>query len=557
MADANSVSDTNKEETIPELVPEVKEIDVAENSEAKPDGATSTSSNLQEDFNAVLDDAISKLWDERLRNKSKGRRKRLSKDEEKTLIGQLIEALSGSENETESLQVMAKRLVQMVVEHKTGEYKIDELSKRCSLLMKDKEDLNGQYKKSKLALTKLESLCRELQKHNRLMKEECDHRTKVEETKRQELSTKFQSSIGEITNQMQDNHSKNQQLKTDNAELAAKLKGLVDQYEMREQYVDKVLKHKQIENQLLEAKLAQQTLILNEEREQALKEKQLLLQESLEYQKKCEQLVKDEAELKLQLSMYTEKFEEFQKTLTKSNEVFGTFKKEMDKMTKTIKKLEKETIMWKQKWEKSNQSLLELAGDNTRKSEQIQKITQKNLKLENLCRALQTERKELSQKLENSQPSRETSTTVEETSVSSPSPVENGHSSSDSNLKPEAEQTPSEPDSGENSTSNTSTESERHPQESSGDKEISCSDCLAEHSRQSAEEIGDEPTEATEDECPAESAEDGTNGKQETECCEDDQAEEDKQPEQNEQPCENNLEQANDISVNDTSEDTQ
>jgi hypothetical protein len=100
--------------------------------------------------------------------------------------------------------------------------------------------------------------------------------------------------------------------------------------------------------------------------------------------------------------------------------------------------------------------------------------------------------------------------------------VENGHSSSDSNLKPEAEQTPTEnqPDTGENSTSNTSTESEGHPQESSGNKEISCSDCRAEHSKQSAEEIVDEHTEATEDECPAESAENGTNGKQETECCE-------------------------------------
>ena len=54
---------------------------------------------------------------------------------------------------------------------------------------------------------------------------------------------------------------------------------------------------------MLEAKLAQQTLILNEEREQALKEKQQLLQESLEYQKKCEQLVKDEAELKLQVGV--------------------------------------------------------------------------------------------------------------------------------------------------------------------------------------------------------------------------------------------------------------
>ncbi|XP_046847667.1 alpha-taxilin-like isoform X2 [Xenia sp. Carnegie-2017] len=290
---------------------------------------------------------------------------------------------------------MGKRLLQMLVENKTGEYKLDELSKRCISLTKDKEDLNGQYQKSKLAVAKLESLCRELQKHNRLMKEECDHRTKVEEAKRQELSAKFQSSIGEITNQMQDNHSKNQQLKTDNAELASKLKGLVDQYEMREQYVEKVIKHKQVENQLLEAKLAQQSLIVNEEREQALKEKQKLLQESLAYQKKCEQLVKDEAELKMQLSMYTEKFEEFQKTLTKSNEVFGTFKKEMDKMTKTIKKLEKETIMWKQKWEKSNRSLLDLAGDNKKKTDELQKLKQKNLQLESLCRALQTERKQL------------------------------------------------------------------------------------------------------------------------------------------------------------------
>lgn len=67
--------------------------------------------------------------------------------------------------------------------------------------------------------------------------------------------------------------------------------------------MEKVIKHKQVENQLLEAKLAQQSLIVNEEREQALKEKQKLLQESLAYQKKCEQLVKDEAELKMQVPL--------------------------------------------------------------------------------------------------------------------------------------------------------------------------------------------------------------------------------------------------------------
>ncbi len=62
-----------------------QESGIAENGEAKADGAKSTSSNLHEEFNAVLDNAIAKLWDERSRNKPKGKRKRLSKDEEKTL----------------------------------------------------------------------------------------------------------------------------------------------------------------------------------------------------------------------------------------------------------------------------------------------------------------------------------------------------------------------------------------------------------------------------------------------------------------------------------------
>lgn len=59
-------------------------IEVAESEETKPD-AKPTTSNLQDAFNDVLDNAVLKLWDERSRNKTKGKRKRLSKDEEKTL----------------------------------------------------------------------------------------------------------------------------------------------------------------------------------------------------------------------------------------------------------------------------------------------------------------------------------------------------------------------------------------------------------------------------------------------------------------------------------------
>ena len=66
-------------------------MEVETNGDVKPDAGMSVQSttmtglNSQEEFNVVLDNAILKLWDERSRNKSKGKRKRLSKDEEKTL----------------------------------------------------------------------------------------------------------------------------------------------------------------------------------------------------------------------------------------------------------------------------------------------------------------------------------------------------------------------------------------------------------------------------------------------------------------------------------------
>lgn len=112
---------------------------------------------------------------------------------------------------------------------------------------------------------------------------------------------------------------------------------------------------------------------------------------------------------------------------------------------------------------------------------------------------------------------------VEETSES-PVPMENGHSSSDSNPKPEAEQAPGDTlDTGENSHSNSPTESESYIEESLAlsEEQVDCSECRecgSKDSATTAEGVGDERTEATEDEWHAESAENGASGEQE--CCE-------------------------------------
>lgn len=332
-----------------------------------------------------------------------------NKGDDKKLVDLLVHVFDSLESPEKKMEALARKYVQLAADQKSTEQRLEEFETKHTKIKRERDHLQAEYNKLMIAKSKLESLCRELQKHNKQIKEETQRRAEEEDRKRKELSQKFQSTISDITSQMADNHKRNQQLKQDNNDLAQKLKGLVEQYEVREQHIEKVLKAKQLELQLCEAKLQQQNLIVQEEMENHLKEKHGVLEESLIYKKKCEELLKTESELRAQLALYTEKFEEFQTTLTKSNEVFATFKKDMDTMTKTIRKLEKESNMWKTRWENTNHSLLQMVEERTQNQTTISTMKGKVDKLEKLCRALQTERKTLRQQLQEEKPSGVTS----------------------------------------------------------------------------------------------------------------------------------------------------
>ncbi len=68
-----------------------------------------------------------------------------------------------------------------------------------------------------------------------ILKEENLNRTKEEEEKRKEISTKFQAAIDEINQQVSSNTERNNALIQENVQLAGKLKTLLDQYDAREQ----------------------------------------------------------------------------------------------------------------------------------------------------------------------------------------------------------------------------------------------------------------------------------------------------------------------------------
>ncbi|RXM32696.1 Gamma-taxilin [Acipenser ruthenus] len=272
----------------------------------------------------------------------------------------------------------------------------DEASRTVQKQMK----LQSEHSKSILARSKLESLCRELQRHNKTLKEENMQRAREDEERRKEATAHFQMTLNEIQAQMEQHNIHNTKLRQENIELAEKLKKLIEQYDLREEHIDKVFKHKELQQQLVDAKLQRTTELVMEAEQKHQQERDFLLKEATESRHMCELMKEQECQLKQQLSLYMDKFEEFQTTLAKSNEVFTTFRQEMEKMTKKIKKLEKETTVWRTKWENNNTALLQMAEEKTVRDKDYKALQLKLERLEKLCRAMQRERNDLNKKME-------------------------------------------------------------------------------------------------------------------------------------------------------------
>ncbi|XP_077362653.1 alpha-taxilin isoform X2 [Festucalex cinctus] len=384
------------------------------------------------DFNGLTDD---KVGDGARAGKGKGCAGGVDKQQKKTQekkkvkglgkeITLLMQTLNTLSTPEEKLTGLCKKYAELLEEHRNRQKQMRALQKKQTQLVQEKDNLRNEHSKAILARSKLESLCRELQRHNRTLKDEGIQRTRLEEEKRKEVTSHFQVTLNDIQVQMEQHNERNASLRQENTELAEKLKKLHEQYKLREEHIEKVVKHKDLQQQLVDTKLHQAQELLNESEERHDTEKNFvndhstltstccfsqrfqlislhqLLQETLESQRMCELMKQQEGHLKQQLSLYTENFEEFQTTLSKSNEVFAAFKQEMEKMTKKIKKLEKETAMYRSRWESSNKALLEMAEEKSVQDREFEALQGKVQRLEKLRRALKAERNDLNKKVQ-------------------------------------------------------------------------------------------------------------------------------------------------------------
>uniref|UniRef100_A0A7N9D0B4 Beta-taxilin n=1 Tax=Macaca fascicularis TaxID=9541 RepID=A0A7N9D0B4_MACFA len=307
----------------------------------------------------------------------------------------LMQNLNKLPTPEEKFDFLFKKYAELLDEHRTEQKKLKLLQKKQVQIQKEKDQLQGEHSRAILARSKLESLCRELQRHNKTLKEEALQRAREEEEKRKEITSHFQSTLTDIQGQIEQQSERNMKLCQENTELAEKLKSIIDQYELREEHLDKIFKHRELQQKLVDAKLEQAQEMMKEAEERHKREKEYLLNQAAEWKLQAKVLKEQETVLQAQLTLYSGRFEEFQSTLTKSNEVFATFKQEMDKTTKKMKKLEKDTATWKARFENCNKALLDMIEELKNMSASLMKIG----RLENLCRALQEERNELYKKI--------------------------------------------------------------------------------------------------------------------------------------------------------------
>uniref|UniRef100_A0A674AS44 Taxilin gamma n=2 Tax=Salmo trutta TaxID=8032 RepID=A0A674AS44_SALTR len=343
----------------------------------------------------------------------------------------LMQALTTLASPEEKLAALCKKYADSLEESRSMQKQVKVLQKKQSQMVKEKIHLQSEHSKAILARSKLESLCRELQRHNKTLKDDNTQRSREYEERRKEATLHFQMTLNQIEVQMEQHNTHNSKLRQENMELAQKLKKLIKQYELREEHIDKVFKHKEKQQQLVDAKLQRTAELMRELEGKQQRERDFLLKDATEWRHECELLKEQETQLKQQLSLYMDKFEEFQTTLAKSNEVFTTFRQEMEKMTKKIKKLEKETSLWRTKWETNNQALLQMAEEKTLRDKHYKGLHGKLECLEKLCRALQKERDDLTTKLGDLQ-----STPEEEEGTGPPDPQPSQESTQDEMAPP-------------------------------------------------------------------------------------------------------------------------
>lgn len=277
-------------------------------------------------------------------------------------------------------------------ENRTLSNTLQAREKQLQVMQKESDRDRSELTKSILARGQLESLCRELQKQNRLIKEENIARIKEEEDRRREVANTFTERLNALTNLITESKDKSNKVKEENQNMTEKLTELYEQYQQRENHIETVTKQLDLQKKLAETQAKKTEIEHEAERQTLIAEKKALVMQLEQYEREIVLLQEKNRSLEAQVDLYKSQYSDFETTMSKSNKVFDTFKEEMSRMNKQLHTLEAERNDLRKRWQSSVNSLIVLSEQHVALSNEQKALEKRLSMLQKLCRQLQEDR---------------------------------------------------------------------------------------------------------------------------------------------------------------------
>eukprot|EP00602_Paraphysomonas_sp_CaronLab_P011709 CAMPEP_0185040100 /NCGR_PEP_ID=MMETSP1103-20130426/37763_1 /TAXON_ID=36769 /ORGANISM="Paraphysomonas bandaiensis, Strain Caron Lab Isolate" /LENGTH=377 /DNA_ID=CAMNT_0027579265 /DNA_START=76 /DNA_END=1206 /DNA_ORIENTATION=- len=247
-------------------------------------------------------------------------------------------------------------------------------------------------KKEKKALedvrVKLQELCRLITKQTKDIVEENERLREIDRVRMDDLIAHFSTTIVDIKQKVADQEEEQMKKAEDNNQLREKITQFQEHSKLRDSHFKSQIHAKNLELQLAQAKKAQETQLLKQERARGEA-----------YRADITHLSSSKAELKAQLALYSDKFDNFQEALNKSQGMFSQFEDKMQSMADTVCKLEGENARLRQECNRLDCTLVNQVEKKIDVTKRLEKLTKEKEKVAAECRRLQLQRGSITEKL--------------------------------------------------------------------------------------------------------------------------------------------------------------
>lgn len=281
----------------------------------------------------------------------------------KKILAETRALISSEMPANEKIKILIEKLSEQIPISKMKETECKNIKNKYTNMSREKESIINELSSERERRKNLENYCREMQKQNRQIQEECKIMSDEETKKREELTNKLNTALLEVTTKFEENEQERVKQHLENETLKVRMQELGSHAMQRDEEYQGIIMQKDLEIQLCKVQL--------------------------EYKSSYK-----ETELKSQLDLYRERYDEFTSTIDKSNTAFDTIRHEVKKVNDRLQsEIDANKQLRKQK-EKADIELVTLLTDkNDKWKKEIAELKARQDAIKAECNQLYAEKK--------------------------------------------------------------------------------------------------------------------------------------------------------------------